>query len=241
MSRVIAGLQPVREALRAHRGKVERVWLDPKTVGAEGLQRFALSVGARVDHTPRGDLDRMAHGAKHQGVLAQVPELVLQGIDVLLSAPERPVVALDEIQDPQNFGAIVRSAVALANAAILWPESSSAPLSPAMMRASAGAVEHATLARVPSLRGALRTLIDAGFSCVALEARGGVPLEEVDLTRPTVLLIGSEGFGIHKGLRALATHTARLPMAGQLDSLNASVAAGVALYELIRQRSRPRT
>jgi 23S rRNA (guanosine2251-2'-O)-methyltransferase len=141
--------------------------------------------------------------------------------------------------DPQNFGAVIRSAVALGATAILWPEHSSAPLSPATFRASAGAIEHAALCRVPALAEALQALASRGVTAVALDAQGTVELRTIDLTGPVVIVIGAEDKGVRRPVRAACQHTARLPMRGPIGSLNASVAGAIALYEVVRQRSAP--
>jgi 23S rRNA (guanosine2251-2'-O)-methyltransferase len=138
-------------------------------------------------------------------------------------------VALDQIQDPQNFGAIIRSAVAIANAAVLFGEHRAAPLTAATFRASAGAIEHARLCRVNSVRQALLAARDAGANVIGLDARAPLELSELDLSAPTVLVVGSEHEGMSRGVRHACSHFARLPSSGILDSLNASVAAGIAL------------
>ena len=145
-------------------------------------------------------------------------------------------VALDGITDPQNFGAAIRSAVALGSGEVIWAEHRSAPLSPTTFRASAGAIEHARLYRVASLRGSLVELTARGAVTVALDAQAPEPLQAIDLQRPLVLVAGSEDAGVSRGVRRCCSHQARLPMHGSLDSLNASVAVAVALYEAGRQR-----
>src|SRR5262249_7892635 len=136
----------------------------------------------------------------------------------------------------QNFGALVRSAVALGATAILWPEHSSAPLSPAMFRASAGAVEHATLCRVASLPDALGALAARGAVTVALDAQGTSELRGLELRGPAVVVVGAEDKGTRRPVRRACQHLARLPMPGPIGSLNASVAGALALYEILRQR-----
>jgi 23S rRNA (guanosine2251-2'-O)-methyltransferase len=133
--------------------------------------------------------------------------------------------------DPQNFGAVIRSAVALGGRTILWPEHSSAPLSPATFRASAGAVEHAMLCRVPSLPDALNRLAEQGMTTIALDAGGPALLSEIDLKGPVAIVIGSEDKGARRAVRRACKHVARLPMSGPVASLNASVAGAIALYE----------
>ena len=238
LQRLVYGLQPVREAIRAHGARLACVYVEQGTSPAlRALERFAIDNGIRVERVGRDALERMTSDGRHQGVAADAPALVFESVeDLIVSAETLLAIALDEVQDPQNFGAVLRSAVALAGAAVLWGEHGSAPLSPATFRASAGAIEHARLVRVRSLRGALTTLTDAGVMVVALDASGTQELSEVDLRGPTTLVIGSEGKGLRKGVRAAASVVAKLPMAGSLDSLNASVAAALGLYEAIRQR-----
>lgn len=148
----------------------------------------------------------------------------------------RTIVALDEIEDPQNFGAIVRTAVALGAFCVLWPEHHSAPLSPAMVRASAGAVEHARLVRVPGLPEALKTLREQAFLAVGLDANGAQNAGEVDYPDRSIIVVGAEGKGLRRSVKSACDSLVRLPMNGPIASLNASVAAALALYEVVRPR-----
>jgi 23S rRNA (guanosine2251-2'-O)-methyltransferase len=236
--RLVCGLQPVREAIRAHGSKLTRVLVEDDARDApqlDALARFARDHGASVDRTSRGELDRLAKGVRHQGAIAFAPALRMTPLEQVVLAEHALVVALDEVQDPQNFGAIVRSAVALGATALVWPEHRSAPLSPAAFRASAGAIEHATLCRVTALVGALETLRARGLVVVGLEMTGE-PLDEADLTGPTVLVVGAEGKGLRRTVKRACDTLARLPMSGPIASLNASVAVAIALYEAVRQR-----
>jgi 23S rRNA (guanosine2251-2'-O)-methyltransferase len=237
MARVICGLQPVREAIRTRGAELERVLVDAKSSPQlDALARYARDQGAKVETASRQDLDRMTHGARHQGAVAMAPELTLRTLEELELGPDALVVALDELQDPQNFGAVLRSAVALGASAVVWPEHSSAPLSAATFRASAGAVEHAVLCRVAGLPGALQTLTSSGLTVIGLDMNGDTPIDEVDLTGPVALVIGAEGKGLRRPVKAACARLVRLPMKGPLGSLNASVAAAIALYEAMRQR-----
>jgi 23S rRNA (guanosine2251-2'-O)-methyltransferase len=235
--RLVMGVQPVREAVRAHGARVERVIVEEgEHPQLQALARFARDQGVAVTLTGRAELDRRAHGVRHQGAMAEVPDLRLLGLSQLDIQSDSLFVALDEIQDPQNFGAVIRSAVAFGSNAVLWPEHSSAPLSAAMFRASAGAIEHAVLCRVTSLPNALQELAAQGATVIGLDASADIELSAVDLTGPVVAVIGSEGKGLKKSVRRACGHIARLPMGGPIDSLNASVAAAITLYEVIRQR-----
>lgn len=238
--RLVTGLQAVREAIRAHGDKLERVLVeDGGGPQIEAVGRFARDRGAPVTKVARSELDRAAKGARHQGAVAYAPDLVLAPLEAIAGALDAAslVVALDEIEDPQNFGAVIRSAVALGATAVLWPEHHSAPLSPATFRASAGAVEHAALCRVSALPNALERLREAGAAVVGLDANAPHALHEVALEGPVVLVVGAEGKGLRKPVKRACTELARLPMSGAIDSLNASVAAGIALYEIVRRRA----
>jgi 23S rRNA (guanosine2251-2'-O)-methyltransferase len=239
--RIICGLQPVREAVKTHGANLSRVLvLEAQSPEAspqlDALARYAHDHGARVERLPRSELDRVARGVRHQGAIAFASELsVTQLHEVPLDAGAL-VVALDEIQDPQNFGAVIRSAVAMSASAIVWPEHRSAPLSPSTFRASAGAIEHATLCRVSSLPPALDDLRERGVTVVGLDMTGPTSIDQVDLTGPVALVVGAEGKGLRKTVKRSCDTLARLPMPGPIDSLNASVAVAIALYECVRQR-----
>jgi 23S rRNA (guanosine2251-2'-O)-methyltransferase len=240
VSRLITGLQPVREAIRVHGERLERVLVEDRGgPQVEAVARFARDRGATVARVPRAELDRTSRGARHQGAIAFAPDLAILDVEALASdlGDDALVVALDEIEDPQNFGAVIRSAVALGATAVVWPEHHAAPLSPATFRASAGAVEHARLCRVPSLPSALDRLREAGASVVGLDAHGDKDIRDVEAKGPVVLVIGAEGKGLRRPVKRACTELARLPMSGVLDSLNASVAGGIAVYELLRRRA----
>lgn len=241
MTRLVTGLQPVREAIRIHGNHLERVLVEERGgPQIEAIARYAAGRGAAVVPVSRGELDRTSKGARHQGAIAFAPDLVLTPLDELIAELEESsvIVALDEIEDPQNFGAVIRSAVALGASAILWPEHHSAPLSPATFRASAGAIEHARLCRVTSLPSALEQLRGAGAGIVGLDANADADIRDVETTGAVVIVIGAEGKGLRKPVKRACTNLAKLPMSGVLDSLNASVAGGIAIYEVLRRRPR---
>jgi 23S rRNA (guanosine2251-2'-O)-methyltransferase len=238
--RVVCGLQPVREAIRAHGSQLERVVVqaDGREMAPQlaALARFARDHGVVVEQCARLELDRIARGMRHQGTIAFAPELAILALDEVSLEGNALVVALDEVQDPQNFGAVIRSAVAMGATAIVWPEHRSAPLSPATFRASAGAVEHATLCRVTSLPAALGTLRARGVATVGLDMGGPASIDRANLDRPVALVVGAEGKGLRKTVKHACDTLARLPMPGPIDSLNVSAAVAIALYEAVRQR-----
>lgn len=240
--RLVIGLQPVREAVRRHGTALTRVIVQSgDQPRLEALARYATDQGLKVERVGRPILDRMSQGGMHQGALTFAPELELTPIASLLGESSLLGVALDGVQDPQNFGAVVRSAVALGGAAVIWGEHASAPLTPATFRASAGAVEHATLCRVASLHGALGEAVTAGVQVVGLDARAPTSLSSLDLTGPTLLVIGNEHEGMKRAVRRACTAVAHLVPPGPVESLNASVAAAVSLYEARVQRLRSST
>lgn len=236
--RLVAGLQPVREAILAHGRAVTRVSVERgDSPRLEALIRFATDHHvAELTREPRDVLDAFTEGTVHQGVVAWAPELELVDFAQLVSEPQLLGMVLDGISDPQNFGAVVRSAVGIAQAAVIWGEHASAPLSLATFRASAGAIEHARLCRVPSLTAALTEAAAAGVQVVGLDPQADRALRELDLQQPTLLVLGSEGEGMSRSVRRSLTTTARLAQSGRIGSLNASVAAAIALYEAANQR-----
>jgi 23S rRNA (guanosine2251-2'-O)-methyltransferase len=236
--RLVAGLQPVREAILAHGRAVHRVSIEHgDSPRLEAVLRFATDHGvSEVTRESRALLDALTEGTVHQGIVAWAPDLELVDFAKLLAEPGLLGIVLDGISDPQNFGAVVRSAVGIAGAAVIWGEHASAPLSLSTFRASAGAVEHARLCRVPSLAAALTDAVAAGVQVVGLDAQADKALREIDLAGPTLLVLGSEGEGMSRSVRRALGTTARLAQSGRIGSLNASVAAAIALYEASNQR-----
>jgi 23S rRNA (guanosine2251-2'-O)-methyltransferase len=236
--RLIVGLQPVREAIRVHRSGLRRVAIEEKpSPTLDAIARFASDQGVpEVVRASRVDLERWTDAAQHQGAAAWGPELVLAPFEELLDDPALLALALDGIQDPQNFGAVIRSAVGVANAAVVWGEHSSAPLSAATGRASAGAIEHARLCRVPSLVSALNAARERGVAIIGLDAHAPDRVGALVGAGPTILVVGNEHEGMGRGVRRACSAIGRLTASGRIDSLNASVAAALALYEVATTR-----
>jgi 23S rRNA (guanosine2251-2'-O)-methyltransferase len=238
--RVVYGLNPVRELLRAAPSEVSELWLaDAGTRGAAfaELERLARAAQAKVRAAPRPKLDRLAGTDRHQGVVAVVAEFRYADLGELLaraSASGRPplLVLLDGVEDPHNLGAIIRSAHALGGHGVVIPKDRAAGVTPAVAKASAGAVERCPVARVTNVAQALERLKEAGVWSIAL------PLGALDLRGPTALVLGSEGEGLRPLVRRTCDFSARIPMTGELDSLSVSGTAAIALYEAARQRGR---
>jgi len=244
MKRILCGVRAVSEALRADPRNINLVHVSdasPRGALAEVIQ-LAQAAKLTVEPTDALALDALAKGVKHQGVIAvcggDYPYLDL---DALLqharARSDSPLlVALDEVTDPHNFGAIVRSAVALGAHGVITLKDRAAPVTATVVRASAGATEHAAIARVTNLSRALERLRDEGFTAVGLAGEATVSLRDLDLRGALVLVVGSEGSGLRRLVRERCDHLARIDLAGPVTTHNASVAAGVALYEAVRQR-----
>lgn len=244
MSRFVYGVNPVLEALKAHPRDVVRVVVERgregrRSEGAERVAQAAAQAGVRVDDVPRGDLSRRSRGGVHQGVGAELAEFRYVDLDDVFQAASGPafLLVLDGVTDPQNLGALVRSAHALGAHGVVVPKDRAAGITPAAFKAAAGALEHCPIARVTNLSRALEQMKEQGIWTVALAAGGDKTLGEIDLCAPTALILGSEGAGVRPLVRKTCDHVARIPMAGEVGSLNVAAAGAVALYEVARQRA----
>jgi 23S rRNA (guanosine2251-2'-O)-methyltransferase len=243
--RTVYGLNPVRELLRAGAEGLSELWLaegGDRSRGLGEIARTARDHGAKVREVPRARLDRLAGTDRHQGVVAVVAEFRYAELGELVLAASADgavplLVVLDGIEDPHNLGAIIRSAHALGAQGVVIPKDRAAGITSTVAKASAGAVEHCPVARVTNLAQALEKLKTAGLWTLALDGEAGEELPGVDLTLPTALVVGSEGSGVRPLVRRTCDRVARIPMKGKVGSLNASVAAGIALYEVARQRN----
>jgi len=206
----------------------ENVDPDPRIDELRGL--------LRVEDVPAARVEAMAQGA-HQGVVAELRPRTFLTLRQLLDPSPRLLLGLDGIEDPQNLGAILRSAEVAGVEGVLLPERRSAPLSAVAVKASSGASEHLRLCRVPGLPSAISEVRRSGIWCVALDPRGDLMPWEFDLTQPICLVVGGEGQGVHRLVRDRCDARIRLPMAGRIASLNASAAAAALLYEVARQRA----
>ncbi len=244
--RVVYGLNPVREVLRAGGEGLSELWLAEG--GSRGaafaeLERLGRAAGAKVRTAPRAKLDRLAGSDRHQGVVAVVADFQYATVDDILAAARasgRPplLVVLDGVEDPHNLGAIIRSAHALGAHGVVIPKDRAVGVTPVVAKTSAGAVERCPVARVTNVAKTLEALEQAGVWSVALAADGDGPLAELDLKGPIALVLGSEGEGLRPLVRKTCDHSAHIPMVGELDSLSVSASAAVALYEVARQRGR---
>jgi 23S rRNA (guanosine2251-2'-O)-methyltransferase len=236
---VLFGLHPVEEALRSGSRRFDHVCVARERHDHRlgEIAALARAAGVPVRTEPREALSRLAGTTAHQGVVAVVGERAFLGLDDLLQGPEpRLVLALDGVEDPQNLGALLRTAEGAGVDGVLLTERRSAPMSAVAVKASAGAAEHLRLARVVNLVRALETLKERNLWCVGLDERGTTDYDRYDFRSNTVVVLGREGAGLHELVRKTCDHLLRIPMAGKVDSLNVSAAGAVVLFEAARQR-----
>lgn len=214
-SQIIYGRRPVEEAGRGKR-EVRRVWRAPEVSGEE--------------------LERLCGSPDHQGVVAEVDPYPYADADALLERSDALIVALDQVQDPRNFGAICRSAEFAGAAGVVFPERRAVEVTAVTCKASAGAVEHLDIARVRNLADWLGDAKTQGFWIWGADAEARQAPWDVDLNGSTVLVLGGEGKGIRPRVAAACDGLIALPRRGEVDSLNVSAAATALLFEAVRQR-----
>ena len=245
MKETLLGRQPIRETLRAGRRQVFKI-LMAKEIRQRPIVKQILSLADRasvpVQMVDRRDMDRLGGEANHQGLAAEVSGYPYVELDDLLEmatqSGEPPfLLFLDHIQDPQNLGSLLRTAEAVGVHGVIIPHRRAAGVTPAAVRASAGAAEHVLVARVPNLVRAMKSLQTKGVWLAGLEAEAqSDPHTKADLAGAVGLVVGSEGQGLARLVRETCDFLIRLPMRGQVESLNAAVAGAIALYEVRRQR-----
>jgi len=233
----IYGINPVLEALRAHRVEAIRIAqrVDRRM---DALVDEAQRDGVAVTRVDSRALDQIARGGVHQGVAALLREVRVWSVEELVASAEGPplIVVLDGIEDPHNLGAIVRTVDAVGAAGLVRQSRRAAPLGGVAAKASAGAVAHVRIAEVVNIARALETLKRLGVWTVGLAGNSPKRYDEIDYTLPTAVVVGAEGAGLRRLVRERCDWMVSIPMRGHVQSVNVSVAAAVALYEAARQR-----
>jgi 23S rRNA (guanosine2251-2'-O)-methyltransferase len=236
----MTGFHAVEEALNAGR-PLERVVIAKGRHGerVEAIVRLAKSQGVPLRFEERSQVDRLTNTREHQGVAALAAAKPAVELEVLLArkSAQGLLVLLDGVEDPHNLGAIVRTSLAAGAQGIVIPERRAAGLTDTVERASAGALAHLPVARVKNLVRAMEEMKEAGYWLVGLDERAGKSYSEVDLTGSVAVVLGSEGSGLHELTRKRCDFLVSLPTTGPVRSLNVSVAAGVMLFEVLRQRA----
>lgn len=240
----LTGIHAVKEALEAQR-PLDRIAIAKgrQDTRIEEIVQLARKQGVPVRFEDRGQIDRMANAKDHQGVVALAaarPAVTLE--DILATANGTPsqkglIVLLDGVEDPHNLGAIVRTALAAGAHGVVIPERRAAGLTDAVARSSAGALAHLPVAKVTNLARAMEQLKEAGYWLAGLDEAAEKTYTEVDYTSPMAIVLGSEGQGLHELTRKRCDFLVSLPTTGPVKSLNVSVAAGVVLFEALRQRN----
>lgn len=240
----VCGVHAVLAALKTNPDHVEEIWISDtrgdKRIAA--VQDAARAEHVKIHKSPRAALDRLADGVKHQGVVARVraaPVRKERDLETFLAnLPSLPLLlVLDGVQDPHNLGACLRSADAAGAHAVIVPREHSAPLSAVARRAASGAAETIPVFQVVNLARTLRELKQAGLWLAGASQEVDTDIFHADLRRPLALVLGGEGKGLRRLTQEECDMLVRIPMAGSVESLNVSVAAGICLFEAVRQRS----
>ena len=238
----VYGRHPVIEALRA--GHAARVYVAREARDAPVLRELheaARDAGVPVQAVPRADLDRMLANRNHQGVAAAYHQHDYATLDDIQAVAERAgepglVLALDGVQDPGNVGSLLRSAEGAGVHGVVLPRHRAAGVTPTVVRASAGAAEHLAIAQEANLTRTLEWFKRVGYWTVGLSEDATTPYDEIDATRPLVVVVGGEGKGLGRLVGEACDYRVRLPMRGRVESLNAAVSGAILLYEIRRQR-----
>ena len=240
---IIYGYHPVREAIRANRRKIHTIYIGRENSGnrSEEISAIAESNGIPVERAAADTLRSMSRADHLQDVCARVsayPVVATEDLMARIPTIEAPpfFLVIDSVLDPQNLGALIRSALAVGVLGVITPKDRSAPPTAAVSKASAGALEHIQLARVTNLSRTLDALKQRGLWIFGLEGTADQEIYRTDLTGPLALVIGGEEKGIRPLVKQHCDLLVSIPQYGPLDSLNASVAGAVALYEILRQR-----
>ena len=240
----LAGPNAVLEALQGDT-RVRRVLVVADQSARRGriltVLAAAQEAGITIESVPRARLDAL--DLHHQGILAEVGAYrytpFADVLDAMRHSPTGVILALDELQDPQNLGTLLRTGLATGVTAVVIPERRSAEITPAVVRSSAGAAERLVVTRVPNLVRALDDLKAAGAWVAGLDAHGGTAFDAVNLAPPLVVVVGSEGTGLRRLVAEHCDLLVHLPMSGAIESLNAAVAGSIVLYHIFRAAGAP--
>lgn len=226
---IVYGRNPVHEAIRGPR-EVKRVWGTEGALREPWLTPAALPTKLSTIHAGAEEIERRCGSDAHQGICAEVSEFRYADADVLLAAPDTLIVALDQVQDPQNLGAICRTAECAGAAAVVIGERRSAEVTAAVCKASAGAVEHLPVARVRNMTDFLQAAKAAGMWCYGAAADAPLAYDAVDYSGSAVIVLGSEGRGLRPRVAGACDALVAVPLRGRVESLSVSAAAAVLLY-----------
>jgi 23S rRNA (guanosine2251-2'-O)-methyltransferase len=236
----IYGINPLSEALRSDRCQLTEVWVAEgrDLARLKGLVAMAESQGVPIRQVERSKLDSLTANSPHQGVVGFIDHFTYADLDEVLQQDEGMpfLLVLDGIEDPRNLGALIRTADACGVWGVIIPKDRAAAITPAVAKSSAGAVFHFPVVRVANIPTTLRKIKERGIWVVGAAAEAQTDLFRQDLTIPLAVVIGGEGKGIRPLIKRECDFLVSIPMKGKVNSLNASVAGSIILYEIIRQR-----
>lgn len=247
-TRFIAGRNPVREQLEKDPSKGEKIYLQKGATGKLlAFQNMGRDLGIPTQFVPMGKLNSLVPGVNHQGVLLAMSSITYADLDEMLTAiapttddviAKKPIVViLDHIQDPYNLGAIIRSCVAAGAEGVIIPDRGAAPVTAATIKTSAGTISEIPIARIGNLSQVITQLKERGYWIVGAEGTGSTSMLEMDWDRPLGIVIGSEEKGMGRIVTESCDYLVHIPMRGKAESLNASVAAGILLFQASLGRS----
>ncbi|MEM1125330.1 MAG: 23S rRNA (guanosine(2251)-2'-O)-methyltransferase RlmB [Bacteroidota bacterium] len=245
---VVAGRNPVRELIETSPERVEKVLIQRGANGRpiDQIQRLAHHAKLPVQHVPQAKLERLVPGVNHQGVAAVSAPVAYRDLDDMLQeiaadwdtvqARKPMLLLLDRIEDPHNFGALLRTAVAAGVDGVVVPQQHMAPLNAAAMKTSAGTAHHVPVARVGNLADAMLQLKERGYWLAGADGAGETSVWEMDWDRPIAVVLGSEGRGLRRRVQDTCDYLVSIPLRGPAESLNVSVAGGILLFAASRHR-----
>jgi 23S rRNA (guanosine2251-2'-O)-methyltransferase len=231
-SEVIFGVNPVREALRGSPESLTTLYYVPGTQAASIIADEARSCGVVIESADRERLDELSRGGHHQGVAVRTRPFAFVDFEDLLGIRPALLVVLDGITDPQNLGAIMRSAEVLGAGGLILPKDRSAGVTPAVIRASSGATAYLRVARVVNVVRAMEQIKESGYWTVGLDAEGGSQFRDLPSFDRAVIVVGGEGTGIRPLVARACDFTVAIPVRGRVSSLNASAAAAIGIHEI---------
>lgn len=241
--RIIYGINPVSEALKSHPEYFKDILIASGRTGhaAEKIKKLAEGHGIKCRVVEKNEIENLAQTPHHQGVVGILAEFKYADIEDIVerwksSGEKGLILILDCIQDPQNLGSLIRTADAAGAHGVIIPKDRAAEVTPAVVKASAGAVEHMLISRVTNITDTILKLKEAGLWIIGIEAGSKQDIYSFDMNADIAIVIGSEGKGIRRLVKERCDVCLSIPMKGSISSLNASVAGGIALFEAVRRR-----
>lgn len=237
---IVYGVNPVYELLRAKRRRIKRLYLmsNSKSPSIKKIQRLARENGVEIEYVPREAISNLVRSSEHQGVAAICDPIELYSYRYFIEnyADYDKILILNNIQDPHNLGAVIRSAYLFSFRGIVLTEKNTASITPAVIKASSGAIEYVTISIEDNLPQVIIDLKRAHYKVVALDISGDVRVDEIEIDPPVAIIVGGEDAGINAKLLRLSDYKVRIPVCDDSLSLNLSVSAAIMMYELSNRK-----